>query len=780
MAASTSTAPAGGIKSFFLLTQDAANDPLNGHISMDYLTVDPNNRGSVTAPVVIKQNLTTLFNMGAVTPVGVVGPNATLYLFFGGFTATPSVVGRTSANEGAFVAQLGDVDTSGQFFEYKFSAAPFNLIQHNVTCASADVAKAAAQAHATGAPFVLGPYTAGDADTSTVATRKFFVSPFFLVKHFAAIDPDADVVLEFWRIIYPVIEAENKIAECEPLINYFRVAVTQRDATESARQTELTAVEIPTPIGRDDGLHGYLRPLLAMRYRPIFGTATTAATTPGPNRVADSLDKQNAIQEKALNAKLDKQAKDEVDKIIKACGHPGQLEYIMNICNVTRFEDLPDTLMLMLKTSGKAEQDNVLIERMNTICDKNSDLGEPPTVPPGTARKISRTFWHMRTSDLPHTGAAPCNLFVLHGPKDEIEMEREEDRLNEQMNISVGKDEQRELDKSKVYLSTTAGITDLVRKLHILWLALTDDPNHVVTKWLGDYWKTLAANLGMIKKFPTRGSYPKSLIGVHLQVSISREIQKYSEAIHQNKTYTGQLNPRLVVDVVKEDDGSRNWELISSVVPTLERLYPQSMAKLRGGGEFGGLDDDEVTMAGATASAFGRLQMGTPGSVVGGASQGMWNDEVSQIGDVAERNRPAAQSPRLPTVRPAQSAGRRAAPEVAAQRDYNRQVSNNLKMLWVEKRAKCGSTKKAAREGELPPLPKSKVAGHVNDPMCLNYHVMDFCLDNCRERYDHVPYTEEELTDMKEWVNTNATRRAEDDRTRNRRNRRGGGGGRNE
>eukprot|EP00985_Skeletonema_marinoi_P028671 scaffold25666_cov72-Skeletonema_marinoi.AAC.1 len=385
-----------------------------------------------------------------------------------------------------------------------------------------------------------------------------------------------------------------------------------------------------------------------MRYRPIFGTATTAATTPGPNRVADSLDKQNAIQEKALNAKLDKQAKDEVDKIIKACGHPGQLEYIMNTCNVTRFEDLPATMMLMLKTSGKAEQDNVLIERMNTICDKNSDLGEPPTVPPGTARKISRTFWHMRTSDLPHTGAAPCNLFVLH--------------------------------------------------------ALTDDPNHVVTKWLGDYWKTLSANLGMIKKFPTRGSYPKSLIGVHLQVSISRELQKYSEAIHQNKTYTGQLNPRLVVDVVKEDDGSRNWELISSVVPTLERLYPQSMAKLRGGGEFGGLDDDEVTMAGATASAFGRLQMGTPGSVVGGASQGMWNDEVSQIGDVAERNRPAVQSPRPPTVRPAQSAGRRAAPEVAAQRDYNRQ----------------------------------------------------------------------------EWVNTNATRRAEDDRTRNRRNRRGGGGGRNE
>eukprot|EP00985_Skeletonema_marinoi_P000967 scaffold383_cov131-Skeletonema_marinoi.AAC.14 len=75
MAASTSTAPAGGIKSFFLLTQDAANDPLNGHISMDYLTVDPNNRGGGDTPVVIKQNLTTLFNMGAVTPVGVVGPN---------------------------------------------------------------------------------------------------------------------------------------------------------------------------------------------------------------------------------------------------------------------------------------------------------------------------------------------------------------------------------------------------------------------------------------------------------------------------------------------------------------------------------------------------------------------------------------------------------------------------------------------------------------------------------------------------------------------------------
>jgi hypothetical protein len=104
-------------------------------------------------------------------------------------------------------------------------------------------------------------------------------------------------------------------------------------------------------------------------------------------------------------------------------------------------------------------------------------------------------------------------------------------------------------------------------------------------------------------------------------------------------------------------------------------------------------------------------------------------------------------------------------------------VSNNLRMSWVEKNAKCGSTKKAARDGELPPLPKSKVAGHVNDPMCLNYHVMDYCLDNCKEKYDHVPYAEEELTELKEWVSTNAARRAEDDRPRNRRNRRGGGGG---
>lgn len=790
MAAPNPAAPAGSIKNFFQFTQDEANDPTRGSIDFTWLEVDPNDRGNATSPAAIKQRLNTLTSHGAVAPIGMIGPQAVLSLYFAGQIALPSIRGRQSAREGEFIGLLGDVDASGNFYEYQFGSAPFELARHNVVCASANTLKTSAQAHVAGAGvFEVGPYTAGDADTDSVATRRFFVVPFFLVPLFLAIGPDQDVVLEFWKSIYPVIETKGKLTECAALIKYFRVAATKRDATETTRQTELTDNEHPTSVGRDDSVRDYVHHGLMQRYPAIFQPAAPAAVNAGQNRVADALDRQNEIQEQALEANLESQQKKEVNQILKAVGgNNSQLQYILNMFSAQTVDDLPTPMQQLLKATSKTAMDNIIIDKMRALVLQKPEYGSVPNIPAGTGDRIIKQFWHMRSSNEPSTGAALCNLFLLHGQKAEIEAEREELQLNEQANIAVDKEEQRALERSKVYLTTTDGAPGLVRKALILWLAITDeDDTHDVVKWLKQYWVTLTASLESIKEFPRRNDYPKSLIGVHIQATVSRELQRYSEAILRNGAFTGTLNDQLIVDVVAADDGLRHWETISNTIPKLQRLYPQTFTALQGSGNPSGLPTDEITLVGGAAHNFGRLSV-VAGSVAGGgASHGVWQDDVSQIGgDLTERSRPVAV---VASNRPASaSVSARPAPVVATSRTnqergtkvYNRNPYQALRNLWQDKRAKCGSTKKAVREGQLPALPSSKVAGHENDPMCLNWHVSESCLDNCREKYDHVPYDEAELNELKEWVSTNATRREEDDRPRNRRGGRGRGRGNNE
>jgi hypothetical protein len=784
MASSNTAAPA-VIRSFFEFVQSADNDTLGGNIDYQYLVIDPNNRNQSTSPSHIKRKITDITKNGAVTPIGLVDGQGRLLLIFFPHAVTPSMMGLTSTNEGTFIGQLGDVDgADSQLYLYAVPDAALALIANNVMCASADAAKAAAQQHTGAGDFEMGPFTSQDAGTTVVSTRRFFVVPFFLVMHFLSVPTEADVVLEFWKVIYPIIEQEGRVAECAALINYFLVAATKKDAAETVRQTRLTDAERPTAIGRDDAVMTWTRSLLKRLYPDIF-SPTVSAVNAGQQRLVDAMDKGNEIAEKALEAKLEKQGRDATDKVLKTCGDAETLKYLLDMFGASDTDGLPETIQQLLKCTTKSDKDKLLRRRLIKVCQDDETLGEPPCLPPGTGHNLCNNYWHMETPHEPGTGCGAINPFLLHGPKSEMKEAEQDQRLSEQHNIAIAKEDQKEVDKTRVFLSTTLGISELVRKQRVLWLGISHDPKHPVTEWLGEYWKLLSANLNTIVRFPTKGGYSKNLIGVELQNVIAKELEKYSRAIASQGKFSGQLNKRLVLDIVSNSTANQHWENISATVPALKEMFPSTFAALQAqgsGGTWAGLNDD-ITVSGAAAALGSRLQFGSDASVMVGGNQGVWSDEVSQIGDVADTGRTSTAPPRqAQRSRPStNSSSHPATGNRRTNKVYNDDASNALKRAWRESGAKCGSTKKAAKDGVIPPLPRSKAEGHGTKPMCLNWHVMGECYDDCGEGYDHeVVYQEEELSGLTNWVGQHATRRPEDERSRGRRNGRRGRGNRNE
>ena len=61
----------------------------------------------------------------------------------------------------------------------------------------------------------------------------------------------------------------------------------------------------------------------------------------------------------------------------------------------------------------------------------------------------------------------------------------------------------------------------------------------------------------------------------------------------------------------------------------------------------------------------------------------------------------------------------------------------------------CRMLKTKIANGELPPLPPSKVNANIN--MCLPWHTRAQCMTNCNSTADHVSYTLEEYAPLLSW-----------------------------
>ena len=97
---------------------------------------------------------------------------------------------------------------------------------------------------------MMGPYTAQDAHTEAVKTRKVIAIPHFIGGLFLS-QPEGVTARFFWESIYPVIEGAGKQTECKALLQFFQLMITS-----SGVQGNPSALECarPMPPARNETL----------------------------------------------------------------------------------------------------------------------------------------------------------------------------------------------------------------------------------------------------------------------------------------------------------------------------------------------------------------------------------------------------------------------------------------------------------------------------------------------------------------------------------------------
>jgi hypothetical protein len=465
-------------------------------------------------------------------------------------------------------------------------------------------------------------------------------------------------------------------------------------------------------------------------------------------------------------------------------GGQQQLQYLCKMCGADSVETLPEIVTKLLIEAGSNEERAKLFSNaMHLTCTKHG-LGEPPELLARFATEAIQSMWHMLSERSPTDGSL-CNTFLWNGPKALVKEINKQRERGSKANVQLSMEQAKTMEKAPIFWSPLGQITTLLRMGHILWLTFTENPSHPVVTWLQGYQREFSNNLTLIEEYPCRNENKRDLLGIQVQIVINRHLTAYSKAATSNQTMP-RLNPFLITETVTDSTGrGEHWEVIGSTMNHFKSAYPESLAAFRNAvsgrpsSATATFMRDDFTVAHATtASNFEGLQVGGPRPARITAER--WSDDVSQIGGHSVTAHPATQRiqsmPRATTPTPgARGGGGGGRQEMT----FNDDASADLKQLWRDSRAKCSTMKKAAdtnRNG-IPPLPRSKKDGCADKPICLNWHVLGECrVSGCEQGYDHIAYSEEELSDTKTWVRTHATRFEEDNRVRSRGGRGGRGG----
>ena len=570
---------------------------------------------------------------------------------------------------------------------------------------------------------MLGPYTANDAHTEPVKTRRIVPIPHFLAGLWMPFS-EGITAKYFWETVYPAIQAAGFEADCKALIQFFQIMITR-----AGNQGNLSALEVtrPTPPARN--IHLINRQLEILHHHfPQLRPDTVVQQT---NLIAAGLG--TLAQQQRDQYEEQKQEK-ELAKLKTFEKWVGRTTFL----NILKMLQVANELQLVrecpvykdMAEAKSAERMGVLQAAVDALLVQRGIKHFGLILSPGLFSNITTWRWWRTHEDSIATGLFG-NAF-LFGETDE----EHQQSVNRQVGLvqsgehSVSHTDAKDILKVSVNLPRENKSLDNLKRMEILASVLLPDSHPFLTylrahvAQFGDFLhKWEGVELSDPRLQPAKGV-------LHLQWWSLR-----SSIYWRNQTSS--VTPIALPspsELMDEIELKKQWE------PTISTNLRQTLkldafCRL---GEATGLKGATISMD--NASLASGLTSTTKGSTL------TVEDLFRYLGAAG------AQSP-------AGGAGAGGASGTSKTGTGQMNVDFNEHKFGELKRRKqngnmikCRDIRMRIRRQELPELPPSKVD---NQPMCLAWHVKGLCNPDCPRAADHVKYESAEYDPLFQWCVAN-------------------------
>jgi hypothetical protein len=548
---------------------------------------------------------------------------------------------------------------------------------------------------------LFGPFAAGDPDVEPVTTRQLIIVPNRYAAPFLITGMKPK---QAYQALSTMISQDNQTIACEPLLDWLRVALTKRGGANPLPVTCTSPLAPPLFVSpQDQQLFAAYRLSVVHADFPHLGSGqaqtNAAAVAHGLAALTNEHRLSRQIQEQQIANKDNPKLPSDYFGV--------QLDKLMRWTQVASEADLPQIYHDI--ANAKKARVRVLIQHAVEQVLANFQYKRDFPVSITLANKIINLQWDTAVIDDLTTGLSVFSF----GSLDKVSMEHQR-RLNQHadtlysgdaapswMDIATVQDSKQDL----CIPTTLANLRYLVQRSLALWHVLLG-PQHSVTRQYQQYHAIMVSREqdidGIVPRDPTMKYMVPALLARALQIDTNSWLTDQLASV-----YPVQLT--VLTDIFKDIDRMRPWE------PLFPPGYIQHVS-------YGNnpTTPSVPSYSGTASTASSTLSGGT---TTGGSS--------------------AAASTRLPTTSttatPATTT--RSTSSVVRNVHFN-PIFNKFKEMNLRAR----------------PLKQRLVAQGIafptnsrNSGMCITYHAMGICNDQCKFLADHYKHTEAEDETLRAW-----------------------------
>jgi hypothetical protein len=626
-----------------------------------------------------------------------------------GLTANnPSLNNRFFAFEGELINNTG--------YTVELDLGIFNLLNNQQAVPTVNAITTAIAADPT--LQMMGPYTAQDAHTEAVKTRKVIAIPHFIGGLFLS-QPEGVTARFFWESIYPVIEGAGKQTECKALLQFFQLMITS-----SGVQGNPSALECarPMPPARNETLINRQVGII----HHFFPQTRPDAAMQQANAIATGIG-QLAVQQQQQYEEVKREKELAKAQTVEDWLGPGRLATLLRFTGMSNESALVMALPIyqLLAKAKKADKLSVLQDGIDAELSRRGNDVLSLEISAGVFENFTSMRWHRQNENSLTTGFFG-NLFLFGNTNAE-----QQQLLNAQVSLAQSGDQSiSHADAEKILkIPITVPLDDdsylNVERADVLASILLP-PGNPFRIYIAAHHK---AFVEFQPKWRSHELEPLSLSrakGVFHIYYLSLRASEYFRAQSQSDLPVSLPDP---LELMKEIRMTRTW--VPNISTTFKKLIKLDELCRLGKPAPSDIDirDDSSMISGFTSAStltgIQSLLQQLSSTRGGGGGGGRGGGSGTPPGGAAG----AAQSPQ-----------------------FNESLFGEIKNRKIgSKTIRSRDVRMKIESGDIPELPPSKVD---KQPMCLAWHTKGMCNPNCPRAADHIEYSSAEYAPLCRWCSS--------------------------